>query len=206
MILEKLLMAKRQYLFWTPCAAHCLDLILEDIGKLSRAKKAIQRGIKLVAFIYNHSLTLHIMRRFTNKTKLVRYGVTRFATIFLTLQRLYLQKNNLRKMFTSEEWLSFKNAKEVKGKKATETVLMPSFWNDVVYSLKAMGPLVEVLRLVDNEKKPAIGFIYKAMDRPKKPFRSFSRTMKSNIRIYLGQLMRDRTVSCIIHCMLLVIT
>ena len=30
-----------------------------------------------------------------------------------------------------------------------------------------MGPLVSVLRLVDNEKKPAMGFIYEAMDRAK---------------------------------------
>jgi len=33
MIVGKLLMAKRPNLYWTSCAAHCLDLILEDIGK-----------------------------------------------------------------------------------------------------------------------------------------------------------------------------
>ena len=27
-----LLMEKRKYLFWSPCAAHCIDLILEDFG------------------------------------------------------------------------------------------------------------------------------------------------------------------------------
>lgn len=30
----KLLEAKRPHLFWTPCAAHCIDLMLEDIGKI----------------------------------------------------------------------------------------------------------------------------------------------------------------------------
>ena len=49
-------------------------------------------------------------------------------------------------MFTSDEWLKSKAAKEPKGKQATDVVLMPSFWNDVVYALKAMGPLVSVLR------------------------------------------------------------
>ena len=44
---------------------------------------------------------------------------------------------------------------------------MPSFWNHVVYILKVMGPLVKVLQLVDNERKPAMGYIYKAMDRCK---------------------------------------
>ena len=60
-----------------------------------------------------------------------------------------------------------KAAKEPKGKKAADVVLMPSFWNDAVYTLKAMGPLVSVLRLVDNEKKPAMDFIYEAIDRAK---------------------------------------
>ena len=141
--------------------------MLEDIGKLPRVKKAIQRGISLVGFIYNHTLALNTMRKFTNKMELVRHGVTRFATTFLTLQRLYKQKNNLRRMFTSDEWLSSKKAKEPKGKKAGDIVLSTTFWNDVVYSIKLMGPLVHVLRLVDNEKKPAMGYIYEAMDRAK---------------------------------------
>ena len=82
-------------------------------------------------------------------------------------------------MFTSDEWLKSKAAKEPKGKQATDVVLMPSFWNDVVYALKAMGPLVSVLRLVDNEKKPAMGFIYEAMDRVKAAIKSTQRKLKS---------------------------
>ena len=41
------------------------------------------------------------------------------------------------------------------------------FWNTIVYTLKVIGPLVRVLRLVDNERKPAMGYIYEAMDRAK---------------------------------------
>ncbi|KAG5121908.1 hypothetical protein GLYMA_14G145100v4 [Glycine max] len=154
----KILQVTRPKIFWTPCAAHCLDLMLEDIGKIPKVKRVIQRGIKLVGYIYNHTLALNTMRKFTQKTELVRHGVTRFATTFLTLQRLHKQKANLRRMFTSDEWLKSRAAKEPKGKQATDVVLMPSFWNDVVYALKAMGPLVSVLRLVNNEKKPAIAF------------------------------------------------
>ena len=44
---------------------------------------------------------------------------------------------------------------------------MPSFWNGVVYILKVMGPLVRVLRLIDNERRPAMGYIYEARDRAK---------------------------------------
>lgn len=66
-------------------------------------------------------------------------------------------------MFTSEEWLNLNASKEVKGKNAFAIVLQVSFWEDIVYTLKAMGPLVKVLRLVDDEKKSAMGSIYPAM-------------------------------------------
>ena len=29
-----LLMEKRKHLFWSPCAAHCIDLMLEDIASM----------------------------------------------------------------------------------------------------------------------------------------------------------------------------
>ena len=66
-------------------------------------------------------------------------------------------------MFTSQEWLNLNASKEVKGMKITSIVLQVSFWEDIVFTLKAMGPLVKVLRLVDNEKKSAMGSIYHAM-------------------------------------------
>ncbi|XP_027927787.1 uncharacterized protein LOC114184671 [Vigna unguiculata] len=85
----KLLEEKIPHLYWTPCAAHCIDLMLEDIGKLPLIKKKIQRGIILVGFIYSHSSTLSLLRQFTNKRELVRHAVTRFATSYLSLQRLH---------------------------------------------------------------------------------------------------------------------
>ncbi|XP_004497729.1 uncharacterized protein [Cicer arietinum] len=167
----KLLTAKRPHLFWTPCAAHCLDLMLEDIGKIAKVKIVIQKGISLVGFIYNHTLALNITGKNTDNVELVRHGVTRFATTFLTLQRLHKQKTNLRKMFTSEEWLKSKAANNPKGKKATHIVLLTVIWNDIIYTLKIMGPLVQVLRLVDNEKKPAMGYIYATMIMAKEDIR-----------------------------------
>ena len=70
-------------------------------------------------------------------------------------------------MFIFYEWILNKLSKELKGKEAVKVVLMPSFWNSVVYTLKVMGPLVKVLRLVDDERKPSMGYIYEAMDKAK---------------------------------------
>ncbi|KAJ9688880.1 hypothetical protein PVL29_014498 [Vitis rotundifolia] len=154
-IAGRLLELKRPHLYWTPCAAHCLDLMLEDIGKLPNIKRTLEMAISLNGYIYNRSGLLNMMRRFTRQRELLRPAKTRFATVFITLSRLHEQKNNLRKMFTSSDWLD------------TNIVLMPSFWNTIVFCLKVSGPLVRVLRLVDGEKKAPIGYIYEAMNRVK---------------------------------------
>ncbi|KAL4349645.1 hypothetical protein AHAS_Ahas10G0062700 [Arachis hypogaea] len=88
----KLLMKKRPNLFWTPCAAHYFDLMLEDIEKLPLIQKTIKRAISLVSFTYSHSSTLAMLRHFTNGKELVSHAVTRFATSFLSLERLYEEK------------------------------------------------------------------------------------------------------------------
>ncbi|KAG4921316.1 hypothetical protein JHK85_050921 [Glycine max] len=163
----KLLEDKRKHIYWTPCAAHCIDLMLEDIGKLPLIRKTIRRAINLVGFIYAHSSTLSLLRNCTNKRELVRRAITRFATSYLTLERLHKEKANIRKMFISNEWILNKLSKEPMGKEATKVELMSSFWNSVVYTLKVMAPLVKVLRLVDGERKPAMGYIYEAMDKAK---------------------------------------
>ncbi|XLT73595.1 hypothetical protein HN873_030021, partial [Arachis hypogaea] len=161
----KLLMEKRPNLFWTPCAAHCLDLMLEDIGKLPLIQKTIKSVISLVSFTYSHSSTLSMLGQFTNGKELVRHAVTQFATSFLSLERLYDEKRNLRRMFTSDEWVRNKLSREAKRRETTKIVIRPSFWNHVKYTLKIMGPLVRVLRLVDGEKKPPMCYIYEAMEK-----------------------------------------
>ena len=52
---------------------------------------------------------------------------TRFDTAFITLSLLHKQKNNLRKMFTSADWLESKWAKEQKGKNVAKPVIIPFF-------------------------------------------------------------------------------
>ncbi|XP_070039605.1 uncharacterized protein [Nicotiana tomentosiformis] len=41
-------------------------------------------------------------------------------------------------------------------------------YSSIIHALKIGGPLVKVLRLVDGEQKPPMGYLYEAMDRAKK--------------------------------------
>ena len=78
---------------------------------------------------------------------------------------MHKQKHNLRKMVTSQEWSNSKWSKDAGGKKMTSYILQESYWKNVLYSLKLTRPLVKVLRMVDGDKKPPMGYIYEAMDR-----------------------------------------
>ena len=81
MIVGKLLMTKRPHLYWTPCAAHCLDLIFEDIGKnIPKVKIALRKSMGINAYIHSSVALINMMRRFTGQRNLHRPAVTRFAT------------------------------------------------------------------------------------------------------------------------------
>lgn len=51
----KILMEKYNHLYWTPCVAHCIDLIIKDIGMIPKFKKLIAMGRKITSLIHNHA-------------------------------------------------------------------------------------------------------------------------------------------------------
>ncbi|RVW73316.1 hypothetical protein CK203_050419 [Vitis vinifera] len=118
------LMEKRSRLWWTPCAAHCIDLMLEDIGKLNVHATTLSRARQVVKFIYGHTWVLSLMRTFTKNHELIRPAITQFATALLTLQSLYKQKQALIAMFSSEKWCSSTWAKKVEGVKTRRKTAM----------------------------------------------------------------------------------
>lgn len=50
---SEMLMRKKHHLYWTPCVMHCIDFILEDIGKAKNVKETINKGRKITSLIYN---------------------------------------------------------------------------------------------------------------------------------------------------------
>ncbi|CAM8978732.1 unnamed protein product [Rhodiola kirilowii] len=192
----KLLEKRRKHLFWTPCAAHCIDLMLEDIGKIPRIKGAIKNAIILNSYIYTHVGVLNLMRKYTMKRELLRPAITRFATTFITFKSLYDQKANLRRMFTSDDWRKTKWSNEVGGRTCFKIVLMDSFWKNIHFALKLASPLVMVLKMVDSDK-PSMGYIYSAMDRAKeailKGFNNEKKKCKKALEII------DRRWECQLH-------
>jgi hypothetical protein len=157
---KKLLHEKRPQIFWTSCAAHTINLMLQGIGNLPRFKKVIDQAKAFTIFVYGHTRTLECMRYFTEGKEIVRPGVTRFASNYLTLNSIQEKKDQLRKIVVHSRWDSLKDVKSKKGKNATATILNANFWKDVKLTIAVFEPLFKVLRLVDGDVKPAMGFVY----------------------------------------------
>ncbi|XP_022880855.1 uncharacterized protein LOC111398151 [Olea europaea var. sylvestris] len=63
-------------------------------------------------------------------------------------------------MMTSNEWDNTKWSKSKKGKETFDIVVPNDFWILIDLCLRVFTPLVKVLRLVDEEEKPSMGFVY----------------------------------------------
>jgi hypothetical protein len=116
-----LLAAKRPKIFWNGCAAHCLDLMLEDIGRLQPVQETIASARQLTAFLYAHTRVLDLMRKYLGKD-LVRSGVTRFATAYLNLKSLQDNKKELERLFRDNDLNEMGYLKSAKGKKAEKVI------------------------------------------------------------------------------------
>eukprot|EP00253_Pinus_taeda_P018426 PITA_18426 len=169
----RMLMERHPTLFWTPCATHYIDLMLEDIGKISFVKDIVESSKSITKFIYNHTSVLILMRRFTNNKELVRPAFTRFATSFISLQSLLNSMWDVKRMFISKEWCALPISRKPEGEGICKLVsYQEDFWAGVQEVCAITEPLVKVLRLVDGEK-PAMSYLYEAMDRAKESIRAY---------------------------------
>ncbi|RVW97721.1 hypothetical protein CK203_028114 [Vitis vinifera] len=80
---------KKYNLYWTLCAAHCINLIFEDIGKRPNVIEVINNARKITNFIYNHGWLLAQMRKYCGGD-IVRPRATRLTNIVSLYEPLYV--------------------------------------------------------------------------------------------------------------------
>ena len=110
MKVEKDLMPEKQHLYWTPCAAHRIDLMTKDIRQLSKVKCIVDNGQTVSKYMYSHIWVLILLKKYVQR-ELLRSGLTRFATNYIALKSLLDNKSGLRAIMTSDEWRASKYAK-----------------------------------------------------------------------------------------------
>ncbi|KAI3956781.1 hypothetical protein MKW92_005599 [Papaver armeniacum] len=151
-------------IYWTPCAAHCVNLMCEDISEIQKFAEVVLKCKTVTRYIYNHVNVLSMMRRYTNDADLTRPASTRFATCCLSMESIHKVKAGLKVMMVSAEWTESDWAKTFDGKRMSNILKRSRFWKDLDSCLKVFTPLVNLIRRVDSEETPAMGYIYQAVD------------------------------------------
>ena len=154
----KLLM-KKYNLYWTPCAAHCIDLMFEDIAKRATFSELITNARKITNFIYNHGWLLAKVRKVCGGD-IVRPGATRFATNYIALESLLKKRADLKKIFISDEWASHKLSRLTIGHDVEVLMFDHTYWEKVSKLVSIYEPLYTILRIVDSEVVPTLPFVY----------------------------------------------
>lgn len=154
-------------IFWTPCATHCVDLMLEDFRELEWISTILEQARSISRFIYNHSLILNMMRRYTFGVDIVVVGPTRSSTDFATLKRMVSVKHNLQSMVTSEEWMECSYSKKEEGYATLDYISNPSFWSMCTVISRLTDPLSRLLRIVNSKNRPGMGYVYAGVYRAK---------------------------------------
>ena len=92
------------HLYVQGCAAHCLDLLLEDWSKEEWGKKLVRKARIISIFIKSHHASQAIFRRLSPNL-FIRLSIeTRFATNFIMIDRLLQVRIALERMIIDNEW------------------------------------------------------------------------------------------------------
>ena len=135
---------------WTPCASHSLDLLMVDIGALPWVKEVVDQGLRIVTF-FTIKHKVFSMFREHSKLELKKPSSTRFAYMWLLLERLYDVKSALRQTVVSTMWNKWEESGSEEAKGMQRQCLFEEFWTRVRTLVIAVTPLYRTLRMTDME-------------------------------------------------------
>lgn len=157
-------------IFVSTCASQCLNIILEEFSKVGWVNQCILQAQVISKFVYNNSYVLDLMRKLTCGQDIIRSGVTRSVSNFLSLQSMMKQKARLKHMFNSPEYTT--NTNKPQSMSCVNILEDNDFWRAVEESVAISEPILKVLREVSSGK-PAVGSIYELMSKAKESIRTY---------------------------------
>ncbi|GAV85530.1 DUF659 domain-containing protein/Dimer_Tnp_hAT domain-containing protein, partial [Cephalotus follicularis] len=158
----RLLHERYDNIYWSPCAAHCLNLLLKDISSMPHMDYLVSRASQVTIFVYNHITLLSWLRKRSGWMEIVRPAMTRFVTCFIILKSIYDHKPDLQALVTSKHYTNHKVSRTSKGKSLSFTILDNKFWDDCLIAIKVAASIIKLLRIVDSDEKPSLWYVMKA--------------------------------------------
>lgn len=146
-------------IFWQPCAAHTINLLLKSIGKFTDVHSIISSAQRISKFFYNHNNLRAAMRRNIGG-ELYRWNATRFATVFIFLKSFWDRKDKFRQWMASEEWTNSRYNEDAEYEYADKCLSCRKWWDNIKWVLEMVSPIYSLLLYADSQKLGTVsGFI-----------------------------------------------
>ncbi|KZV54981.1 hypothetical protein F511_36795 [Dorcoceras hygrometricum] len=178
-------------LIWSPCAAHCLNLILGDIGKMDLVCNLAKRATSITKFVYKHAFLLAWLRLIEGWTEIVRPVPTRFATTFIALKSILEHQHDFQACFNSKTSKNSRYSKEKKASGVVAVAFYSRFWSDCKVVVGVCASLIRMKRITDIDRRPSIGYVY---DGTHKARRAIKNILKNKKKLYkpFTSIIKDR--------------
>ncbi|XP_057746771.1 uncharacterized protein LOC130966033 [Arachis stenosperma] len=144
----RLINRKYDNIYWSRCAAHCLNLILKDISSMAHISNLATCASKITVFVYNHT-------------------------------SIFDRKKELQQLVVDSIFTDHKLGRSATGRAVSAIILDCKFWDDCFTVCKLVGPLIYLLRVVDADDKPSLGYVYKVMLRAEDAIKEMFRQSKT---------------------------
>ncbi|XP_044433038.1 uncharacterized protein [Triticum aestivum] len=152
--------------FFTLCADHCINLLLEKIAALEHVSEVLMKAREITRFLYDHALPMKLKGRYVQE-EILSSSYLKFVAMFIILERLVSARGDLVQMLNSPVWVSSGWACLDLFKRIQSIVKTDDeFWNAAAEVVKVTDPLVSVLYKLEYDICP-MGILYEAMDRAK---------------------------------------
>ncbi|CAI5496077.1 unnamed protein product [Closterium sp. Naga37s-1] len=164
----KELMADWPHIKYVPCATHVLDLLMEDVGKITWCKEIVDRCGDMITYVRNHHFTRNYLRSGAVKggkgKQLVKPAGTRFGTNYIALSRLVQLRSTLSQMVLSEEYANWSaGAWKLTADTFRGHVMDDAWWKNATYLVELLKIPFKVMRATDSSAKGMMGTIYDLM-------------------------------------------
>ena len=132
---------------------------MDHIAELAR------RASKGIICMHNHVALLTWLRKREGWIEILQPGATRFATTFIALKSLHDHKHDLHALMTRRFFVDSRYSKDNKSRVMVSIILDHKFWNGCFIVVKLMAPLVRLLRIIDCNERPSMGYVHEGMYR-----------------------------------------
>ena len=133
---SKIIVEKYPHIYMQGCAAHAMDLLLEDWRKATWIKETVEKAKLLVKFVKKRHMPLAVFLKHEAKFSLLMPGQTRFASHFIMIDRLLNVKEALEQTVVDPQWTAYISKRSRDGRDKARTartikivVLNEHFWD-----------------------------------------------------------------------------